>query len=288
MHWISAGFLMFFCSVASYLLVRRSVALKTPSEFMNLAMFALPTILFGAFVHMKQVDISVNTHQLLVIVILAIFFSYIGNKLSLTSIEYAPNPGYSLVISKSYVIFTTIATIFLFGSPLSFRAAIAILIIVFCSALIMIDTPGTVYAKHVRPTWLPLSLGAFFCWGMLTITSKYLSNIGVGTLTRLVYSMGIVTCIIAAEIMWKRSRWKRLRASQMGTLLCIGVLSAGFNWGMQEGFRTAPNIGYINAMNAASIGLVVVGAYLFFRDDLTPRKFIGVIGVIAGLILLVT
>ena len=66
-----------------------------------------------------------------------------------------------------------------------------------------------------------------------------------------------------------------------------GVLGVGFNYGMQQGFVTAPNIGYINAMNASSIGLVVIGAAIFFHDDLSGRKLIGVIGVIAGLIFLV-
>lgn len=287
MNWITAGLLMFFCSVASYLLVRKAVAQKTPSEFTNLFMFGIPTLMFIFFAYGTRANMSVNAYQFLVILVLAIFFSYLGNKLSLVSIEYAPNPGYSLVISKSYVVFTTVAAIVLFGSSLTVRAAIAIMLIVACSALITIDKKGSVRLSHVRSSWLPMAIGAFFAWGMLTITSKYLLTIGVGTLTRLLYSMGLVTVFIVAEVVWKRLRWKKLSVSQVITLLGIGMFSAGFNWGMQEGFRTAPNIGYINAMNASSIGLVVVGAAIFFGDDLTPRKFIGVLGVIVGLVLLV-
>lgn len=254
---------------------------------MNLFMFGIPAMMWVAFAWVAKVDVSVSAYQFVIILILAVFFSYLGNKLSLKGIEYAPNPGYSLVISKSYVVMTAIAAIFLFGSPLTAKAALAILLIVFFSALITIDKKGIVHPKHVHARWLPLSVGAFFCWGMLSLTSKYLLDIGVGTLPRLLYSMGLVTIFIVIEIIRKRRGITIPSISQAATLVGIGLSSAGFNWFMQEGFRTAPNIGYINAMNASSMGLVVIGAAIFFRDDMTPRKLIGVFGVIAGLILLV-
>lgn len=112
MNWIAAGFLMFFCSVAQYLLIRKSVALKIPSQFTNLAMFAVPLVVFIFMAAGTHTSLSVNWYQFLILVILSIFFSYLGNAISLKSIEYAPNPGYSLVISKSYVVFTSIASIF--------------------------------------------------------------------------------------------------------------------------------------------------------------------------------
>lgn len=122
---------------------------------------------------------------------------------------------------------------------------------------------------------------------MLTITSKYLLILGVNVLSRLIYSMAIVTVLIAVEMGIKKLRLKQLSSRQWINLIAIGVLGAGFNYGMQQGFVTAPNIGYINAMNASSMGLVVIGSAVFFHDELTARKLIGVVGVIAGLILLV-
>lgn len=286
MNWILAGFLMFFCSVIQYLLVRKSVLLKIPSQFTNLAMFLIPVIMFGVTAVSLGTNLSVNWFEFLVIAIMAFFFSYLGNIFSLKSIEVAPNPGYSLVLSKSYVVFTTLIAIPLFNQQLTPRAALAIAIIVLSSAIITI-TGKAKPAAHVRPSWLPLAVGAFFCWGMLSVASKYLLLIGVDVLPRLIYTMSIVTLIIAAEIRMKKMRWQALSKTSWGVLLGIGVLSAGFNYFMQEGFVTAPNIGYINAMNASSIGLVVIGSAIFFRDEFSWRKFIGVVGVIIGLMLLV-
>jgi len=287
MHWITAGFLMFFSSVAMYLLVRRAVALNINPAYTNMAMFAVPTGMFLILAWVSGTDLTVTWYQFAVLFVLAYFFSYLGNIFSLKSIAYAPNPGYSLVISKSYVVFTSVASVFLFGSVLSFRSALAIALIVLCSAVITIDPGKTSKPSHVRASWILFSIGSFFCWGMLTLTSKYLLNIGVNVFSRLIYSMSIVSVLSAYDIYRKRLHISSFSVSQLVTLFGIGVLSASFNYGMQQGFVTTPNVGYINAMNAASIGLVVVGAAIFFRDELTVRKFAGVIGVVAGLILLV-
>lgn len=277
---------MFFCSVIQYLLVRRAVLLRTPQQYTNLAMFLIPLPVYFAWASLSHVSLAITWHQFIILFILAFFFSYLGNVFSLKSIEYAPNPGYSLVLSKSYVVFTTLAAIPLFGAGLTPKAALAILLIVLCSALIGIDRKHNP-ATHVKAVWLPLSLAAFFCWGMLSITSKYLLLMGVNVFARLIYSMAIVNILIGGELLIKHRKIPRLSPAQMINLLCIGILSAGFNFGMQQGFVTAPNIGYINAMNASSIGFVVVGSALFFRDELNPRKFLGVFGVIVGLLLLV-
>ena len=139
MNWIVASLLMFFSSVAMYLLVRKSNALKTPRELNNLAMFSIPVLVY-ILLSLRNPTIFVLTpFEYLMIVIQGIFFSYLGNVFSLKGIEYAPNPGYSLIISKSYVVFTAIASIFLFAAPLTVKTVIAILLIVLFSALITVD-----------------------------------------------------------------------------------------------------------------------------------------------------
>lgn len=277
---------MFGFSVVMYLLVRKSVLLKTPSQFSNLAMFFIPSVLFYAIAVSTHTNLTVSWYEFAVLAVLALFFSYLGNIFSLKSIEVAPNPGYSLVISKGYVVFTSLASIPLFHASLTTKSIVAIGMILIFSAVI--STAGKAkQGSHVHVSWLPLAIGAFFCWGMLSLTSKYLLILGVNIYSRLIYSMGITTVLIAAEMIWKKLSFTRMTLEQMIIFVLIGICSAGFNYFMQAGFATAPNIGYINAMNASSIGLVVVGSAVFFHDEFSWRKFIGVIGVIAGLIVLV-
>jgi len=56
---------------------------------------------------------------------------------------------------------------------------------------------------------------------------------------------------------------------------------------MQQAFITAPNIGYVNAINAGSITLVTIGSIILYKDELNWRKLAGVLIATAGLALLV-
>lgn len=284
MNWIIASLLMFVSSVALYLCVRKSNALKTPQQLNNLAMFAIPVLVYLALTVRSSTPFILTPFQYFLIVVQGIFFSYLGNLFSLRGIEFAPNPGYSLIISKSYVVFTAFASIFIFSAPLTLKSAIAITIIIVFSALITLDKDKN--RASFNKLWFPYTLGAFFCWGFLALSSKYLLNAGVPILTRLILSMVVTTALILGEILYKKVAWRKLSKDQVTTLVLIGVLGASFNYFMQVGFNLAPNVGFINATNSASISLLTLLSAYFFKDELTRKKLIGIVGVTAGLVLL--
>lgn len=284
MNWIIASLLMFISSVALYLCVRKSNALKTPQQLNNLAMFLIPVIVYLVLIVRTPTNFLLTPFQYLLIVVQGIFFSYLGNMFSLKGIEYAPNPGYSLIISKSYVVFTAVASIFIFSAPLTMSSVIAIALIILFSALITIDKDKNKSTSN--KLWFPYTMGAFFCWGFLALSSKYLLNMGVPILTRLILSMIVTTVIILGEMIYKKVEWKRVSKDQLTTLLLIGMFGASFNYFMQVGFNLAPNVGFVNAANAASISLLTLASAFFFKDELTVKKMIGVFGVTVGLLLL--
>ena len=246
-------------------------------------MFLIPVFVYILIAFEQNANLHVTTYQLLVIVIVAIIFSWLGNVASLKSIEFAPNPGYSLMLSKSYVVMTSIAAVFLFNAELNLKTVTAIMVIIIGSALVSI---GKSVNPLVKPIWLPLSLLAFFCWGGLSLASKYLLNIGVGVLPRLVYAMIVVSILIMFEIMQKKISLK-LNKLNISILLIVGISAAMFNYFMQQAFTTAPNIGYVNAINAGSISIVTIASYLLFKDELNWRKLLGVVIATIGLIELV-
>lgn len=284
MNWIIASLLMFLSSVALYLGVRKSNALKTPRQLNNLAMFLIPVLLYLVLTVQTPTTFSLRPIEYAIIIIQGIFFSYLGNVFSLKGIEQAPNPGYSLIISKSYVAFTAIASVFIFSAPLSLRTVVAIAVIILFSAIITIDKTKTQTSSNT--VWLPYTLGAFFCWGFLALSSKYLLNMGVPILTRLILAMSITTLLIFGEILYKKVGWKSVTRDQVLALLMIGIFGAGFNYFMQVGFNLAPNVGFVNAANAASISLLTLMSAYFFKDELTLKKMIGIVGVTTGLLLL--
>ncbi len=283
MNWILASGLMAVCSLVLYLLARKSSLLKNSTEFTNLAMYLVPTILFVVVAIFQRADLSVTPYQLLILILFSVCFGWLGNVASLKSIEVAPNPGYSLIISKSYVLMTTIVAYFSFGAELSLKSGVAILVIIVGSILLSVGKPTN---ENVKKSWLPLSFLAFLCWGMISITSKYLHTIGVSVLTLLVYMNIIVTSIIGIELKIKKS-FGSINLPQVSLLIAMGVAAAGFDFFMQQAFVTAPNIGYVNAINAGSITLVTIGSIILYKDELNWRKFTGVLIATLGLALLV-
>ena len=275
---------MFVSSVALYLCVRKSNSLKTPQQLNNLAMFLIPVLVYLLLTAGTPTNFSLTPLAFLVIIVQGIFFSYLGNVFSLKGIEYAPNPGYSLIISKSYVVFTAIASIFIFSAPLTIQSVIAIILIILFSALITIDKDKD--RTTFNTLWFPYTMGAFFCWGFLALSSKYLLNIGVPILARLILTMLVVTVLILVEIKVKKINIFHITKPQLVTLIFIGIFGASFNYYMQVAFNLAPNVGYVNATNAASISLLTLVSAFFFKDELTVKKMIGIIGVTAGLLLL--
>lgn len=286
MNWIFAGFLVFASSVAMYMLVRMSNALKIPLIYQNLSMFIVPLPLYLLFARISDTSLYVTPFALGIIVLISIFCSYAGNILSLKSIEYAPNPGYSLIIQKSYVVFTTLVAVLFLGGVVTVRSGIAIALIIAASALVMIGKPKS-DQSHVRMRWLPYAFGAFFCFGMLAIMSKYLLDLGVPVYTRLIYLAAIVSALIIIEMLFGKKQRYKFSGKTVIILLLIGTLSASFNYFIQVGYTVAPNIGYINAFNASSIAGISLFSAILFRDELNVRKFVGILGVILGLVLLV-
>jgi len=283
MSWIVASFVMFCSSVTMYLLVRKSILLKKPSQYNNLAMFAVPLFVFFVLCLITGQSFILPMHQFVQIFLISLAFSYFGNVFSLLSIEHAPNPGYPLVISKSYVVFTTIISILFLNGEFSVKKTIGIIVIVIFSALIMLADKSSKKSRDRK--WLPLAFGAFFCWGFLSLSSRYMFDQGINLYVYLFYLYLVVTTCIVLNISRNKINMKLMWENPI-LYLIIGLLSFSFNYFQFEAIKAAPNIGYVNAINASSISAVTLFAALLFHDELTKRKLIGVIGVTFGLLII--
>ncbi len=283
MNWIIASLIMFCSSVTLYLLVRKSILLKKPAQYNNFAMFAVPLFIFFVLSIITKQNFILPIDQFVQIFLIAIAFSYFGNVFSLLSIEHASNPGYPLVISKSYVVFTTIFSILFLRGEFSIRKTLGIIVIVIFSALIMLSTKSS--TKRNDKKWLPYAFGAFFCWGFLSLSSRYMFDQGVNLYIYLFYIYLVVTSCIVFNIYRKKVNMQSMWHNPL-LYLAIGLLSFSFNYFQFEAIKTAPNIGYVNAINASSISAVTLLAALLFRDELTIKKLVGVVGVTCGLLII--
>ncbi|MDD2516152.1 MAG: EamA family transporter [Candidatus Gracilibacteria bacterium] len=270
-------------SVICYLFIRKSKNIEMPVDIQNLAMF-LPTALFiGIFNILQKKSFEISLTNILIIAFAALFFSWLGNIASLKALKKAPNPGYSLVISKSYVLMTSILSVWIFNSVLTTKSIIAIIFIVFFSTLIILEKK--VNNENKDRSWIWLTFGAFFAWGFLALILKYLIIKGLDSAIILFYLTFFVSILIVFQLIFKNTKIQ-FKKNYIPIFLCIGIASTFYNLFIVLGYQYAPNPGYINAANAGSIALVTIFSSLLFGDELNIKKVIGVIGVIGSLILL--
>lgn len=283
MNWIIISMLMFGSSVVLYLLVRKSQLQHIYNTVNNFYTFLIPTVIFFAIVIYMHISFELPLYLFLIIILTSFFLSYLGNRASLRSIKSAPNPGYSLIISKSYVVYTTLISIVLFKSDISLKNSVAIIIIIIFSALIMLTKKIT--KQRQSKEWIIFAFGSFFAWGTLALVSKFILSHDVQVFLYLFYLHLFVSVFIFIESKVRHISLVTTKAN-IPILLYIGIANMLFNLFLQYGIKIAPNPGYINAVNASSISAVTLLSAYFYKDELTTIKLIGIFGVTAGLMLL--
>ena len=286
MDWRLASLIMFVSSVLLYLLVRKSQLGRVSNTLINISMFGVPCVIIFFINLLQNTLFSVTPTQLTLLAFTAFFFSYLGNILSLKGMGLAPNPGYSLILSKSYVVYTTLFAVILLNSSLTLKNLFAILLIVSFSVLMAIpakgDKPGRT-AKGKR--WIAYSIGAFIAWGNLALMAKLLFNQGLQVTVYLFYLTLFVSIFIILQTGITKERLD-IKRKDIRIIAGIGILSAAFNLFLTLGIMLAPNPGYVNAVNASSISLITLFSAFLFKDQLSSRKVIGIVGVTLGMILL--
>jgi drug/metabolite transporter (DMT)-like permease len=282
MTWIFYSLLMFLASNFLYLLIRKAQLEKIDTSVYSVSMFFIPSLIYFVSALVSGVTLLPGLREFFLIIITAFLWSYLGNRFSQKGILYAPNPGYSLILQKSYVILTTIAAVFLFGSSISFLKVLAILIIIGFSALVSISGE----TSKSENKWVLYSIGAHLCFAYGSLISKYFLNIGLQPFTYLFYITLIVSLLNIYESKAKKASLS-FSLPQWLVILGIGVSAALFNLFMQEGYKFAPNPGYVVAINTSSImSLTLLSAYIF-KDKLSVKKIVGIIGITVGLFLII-
>jgi uncharacterized membrane protein len=158
------------------------------------------------------------------------------------------------------------------------------LIILAFSALVTIDPDKTTRKKNVK--WLIYSITVLFLWAIWSLFSKYIGEQGIDPVVTLMYVCLFVSLSVLVEMI-KDGSVKQFKQQNWILIFLTGISTAIFYLSLQFAFKTAPNVGYVNAVNASSIAALTIASGLIFKDDLNKRKLIGVFGVTAGLLLLV-
>ena len=286
MNWIATSCLLILSSLGLYMTLRSIESFNTPIRIKSIAMFAAPILPLLVYNLYTGDSLKIPFIDFVILFFTAIFFSWFANMASLKVLENAPNPWYPLIIGKSYVIYTTIFSIVLLWWEFSFFKIILIFAIILFSILILFD-PRKEKLQSEKWYWIIPTIYTFFAWWNLALILTYLSQKGISASVLNLYLLSFVTFFIMCEILFNKQKYFLKSRNELLHIVAIGVFFTIFQQSTVYGYSVAPNPWYINAMNVWSIGLVTLGSYFIFWDNLNPRKILGVFGVITCLTLLV-
>lgn len=282
MHWVIVASIVFFSSTALYLILRKATLLKIPNEIQSLSLFLFSAIGLLLINISRHVSMHISTAQFLILLAAASVL-WLGNTTLLKSMETTPNPGYTVVIAKSYLLITTFFSAIFFGSFLSTQTLIGSGCIVLFLFLILVEKS---HRSSHGTRWLLCALVTFFMWGFEALLIISLKNSPIDAPIILMYISFFYSLMATGEIIVKKTPIQHIKQY----VLWIGLISACslcLNLFQIIGYRIAPNPGFIDASGAASVGAITFCAVFLFHDHLTIRKSIGIVGILFGLALLI-
>lgn len=283
MIWIAESTISLGFFVLMQILYKLNWRAGVPAPVINLTTFVMSAFAFFIGAGGMRADLFSSLNFFLVF--LSGILIYCGNAASVRGFNRAPNPGYSLAITKSYVMITVIASILFFGGEFAWQKIFGIVLILASQILVI---GGNIHKKvDDRPRWIYFSLTAFFSFAALAIAVKYASaNLGINQQIFLFWATVISLLFFGAETCFRKISlfdYKR----QAGSLFLMGLASGIANVFMWNAFIHAPNMGYVNAINVASMAIIALLAAKLFGDELTKMKSLGIAGVILGVLIIV-
>lgn len=245
----------------------------------------VPIILYGAIVLNLNISFGLSLWGWVIVFFNAIILNYIGSIAGFIGIKESPNSGYSVIIQKSYALWTTVVSVFLFNSEFPLFKIFGILLILVFTAIISVEK---IEKKFVIGKWFWYSLLAFFLFGGTTITARYIAILGDNPTVYLFWVM-VVTTIVAIIDYLKNIKNIEFKFDKNIILWLFAMSSAVsiFYWGKNLATVYAPNVGYVGAINASSNAVLVILSSLFFKEELKLYKIFAVVGVVIGIAILV-
>jgi len=285
MDWVILSFGVILVASANCLVARKLLVKGISGALINLINFFACFVFFLLFAALSGKQLVIPFSDLAAVIILSVFFNYIGNVFYMKSIAGAPNPGYGLTIIKSNVIMTTLLAALFLRSEISIKNVLAIIIVLVFMALVFFDNSAKSKSRS-GGKWILPSVAAFFCFSFYTLSIKYLLERGVDSTVFLVYMCGASAAIFYFEAKKARGKIFDVGANSNFFLMFGAIASIAGTIFFTEAVKVAPNPGYVGAFDAASSAVVVLGAAWLFKDHLSRSKLVGVLGVLSGLIVL--
>lgn len=126
MKWLLYAFLAIIFFSIMILLFKKVTLMGISSAVLLLFVSIFLTAFFVIHLMVTNTPTTNLNNKVLLIILIAAFFSYLGNFFYVKSIGLAPNPGYSVAINGLQAVVITILSIFLFQAEITILKGVGI------------------------------------------------------------------------------------------------------------------------------------------------------------------
>ena|SRR3989344_1483805 len=137
MNWLTYALLgMVFIAIMSLIFKKLTIE-KLQAEVILVFLFGFAFVFYLTQVIITKTPVNVN-YYLIILLILAAFFSYLGNLFQVKSIGLAPNPAFSIAIISLQTILVAVGSYFIFNSTISLLNGVGIVLGIIAIVLLSI------------------------------------------------------------------------------------------------------------------------------------------------------
>lgn len=295
MTWYMYSILTSFSFVGLYLCIKwlttRGFAPKQILLFM--VGFAIPGFLVGTAPSLGTVLNSDQLPGFLAVMAVTGLFSSIGHWTDFEAIKRAPNPGFANSIRNSTILPVTVFSVFLFGSPFHIVKLIGACVILMGIIILVVERKAFNEPQEIKPEnryWAGFSLIAVACYTLMVF--------GMKQATILKFSPAVICLVIYIinfvffMMMCRKDIKQYFRdTTKLRFFLPVALLTAVFaiaaNLLNVKGLGVAPNPGYHEAIRHTNVLFVTLLAIPLFSAGFAKHKIVGIVGIFAGVIVLV-
>lgn len=275
---------MFISSIVFYLSVKKLQMIGVDKRIYTAANYLVPTIVFFILALVYKMPLAYSFVLLLSLILLRATLNYVGTIAGYKSMEGAPNAGYSLMIQKSYAVYTLFAAVLLYRSEVSwYKFALSGFILV-CAMAIAFERGKKI--NRINYGWVVQAMIAMLCFGTISLSGKYFAQAGIGAIPQLFWICLATLFITGADIIRVRTKKQKMDWKMWALLSILGISVSSFYFFKLTAEITAPNLGYVGTINAASNAVYTVLVAILFGDHLSWKKFAAVGGMTVGIALL--
>lgn len=227
--------------------------------------------------------------------IFAGIFSSIGHWADFEAIKRAPNPGFSTSIRNSSILPITLISVVLFQSQFHLLKLGGVFLILAGIIALVIQRKPSSHEEGIRPraqarSWVPLSFIALAGYTLTVLGMKKATQLGFSPaeICLIIYLVNFLFfTFVCRKDMRSYFREKTKLRFFLPVVLSCAFFAFAVNLLNVKGIELAPNPGYHEAIRNTNVLFLTFLAVPLFHASMDKQKVLGVIGTVAGILILV-